>query len=104
MVGNWSADLAYEFLLNGSVLSAASEIYMDAWNGVFWSVLFLVVLLMIYVKTDSAAFIFVYVLFGNFVLGNVLLPYSGLRMVFYAVLVFSFGLVAYKFFGSSKTE
>ena len=103
-LGNFTLDPAFQQLTNGSTLQAASTAYMAVWNQAFWSIIFVVFLLILYIKTDSLPLIGMFTIFGNAFLGTQLLPYPHLRVFFYIILSMSLFMLLYKFYGSSKTQ
>lgn len=93
---------AYNLLINGSVIEANTEVYEAAIGIWAWPILFLVTLVIFYIKSENPAYIAFYAIFGNYLIGNYVVPIT--HPIFYGTAVFSFFLVLWKIIGSRKIE
>ena len=88
---------AYELLKNGSVFHSAVESYEAAWGDFFWPVMFLFVLYMVYLKTESPTMVALAMIVGN--VGMFTLVDIRFQPILYITLVVSIALTLYSFVG-----
>lgn len=100
-----ATEAAYEILVkNGTVIKAGTKAWESTVGIFFWPILFLWTLVVVYIKTENPAYIFMYA-----VLGNALLAWKAMTQldtifhpVFYVTAVISLFLVLWKIFGSNR--
>ena len=93
---------AYTYLANSSLFEAANEAYAVSVGIFFWPIIFMFTLFLVYIKTESPAYVAVYAIIGNVALAA-LLPILT-HTIFYTTIVFSIALTLWSFFGSNKIE
>ena len=97
---------AFTALQNASLFEAVDKAYTSAPYGAgdfFWPIMLLFTLFMVHIKTESPAMVAIIAIIGNFTIaaflfGSIAMP------IFYGTLVFSFFIVMWSIFGSSKIE
>lgn len=100
-----SMESAYTLLLNQSLVEASVEAYrsvsfLDTW---FFPILFLFTLFVVAVKLENPAAIVIIAIIGNVALFG-FMTNPVVQPVFYITIVFSFAMVLWSFFGSSKID
>jgi len=94
---------AFTHLTNGSMMQAASESYLASPVGqFFWPLLLMFTLVIVYIKTESPAAVFVSSIIGVFALG-VLLP-TLFHYMFYITVVLTLLLNLWTIFGRTKDD
>jgi len=93
---------SFIYLQNASLFKAANEAYAVSLGIFFWPIIFLFTLFVIYIKTENPAFVAIYAIIGNVALVAFLPIFT--HPIFYLTLLFSFSMVLWSFFGSSKIE
>jgi len=93
---------AYNELLDMHLFAAANKVYFLSWGVWFWPAIFIVTLLMLYIKTENPGYIVVYSIIGHFMMFG-FLPVQT-QPIFYGTMVFSLALTLWSFFGSGKVD
>lgn len=88
---------AYELLKNGSIFPAAIESYEAAWGDFFWPVMFISILGLIYLKTESPWMVTIAMIIGN--VGMFSLIDLRFQPILYLTMVVSMALVLFAFVG-----
>lgn len=103
---NYTSEMAWDALQNGSIVNAAHIGLQAAWmtpiGSIFYSLLFLIIVVSAYVKIESPFVVGVISIIGNVVLGGLLLPQFA--MTFYIVLIVTFGISLVKIFVGSSAD
>lgn len=96
---------AFDLMLNGSLLKASVMGYESAWGPWFWPVLFMATVGLVGIKSKSPALIAIMTIIRNVILGYkyALLPVQS-SIIFYVVLVLTFGFTIYSVFGSTPSD
>lgn len=96
---------AFTELTNASLFKATEVAYTSTFGfgDFFYPILLAFFLILIYIKTESPAYIVISTILGLFVLANRMTSVIT-NPIFYTFLAFSITLIFWSFFGSSKTD
>jgi hypothetical protein len=94
--------VAYNELLNMSIIKASNSVYTATLGDWFWPIIFLFTLTLIAIKTENPAYVLVYSILGNFALAAHLKTVT--HPIFYLTMVISLALVLWNIYASKKTE
>lgn len=92
---------AYDLLVNGSLFKAVDVSYRVAWGDWFYPLIFFVSLVMVYMKTESPAMVFI----ASAVLTVIMKPFVGQTFfsVFFLISALCLAFTLYSFYGKADS-
>lgn len=94
---------AYQYLNNQSLVRAAIEVYVSSPIGpFFWAIIYLFLLIVVAIKSESPAYIAFYSILGHILLINYI-P-AEFQKIFYFTVVLSLAFFFWSLYASKKTD
>jgi len=91
---DYNSTIGFDMLTNGSWSAVTGYVYTSTMNYWFWLILFLTILIMLYISTQSEIFVAIGGIIGSAALMFLLPPAA--RPILYIILSISIGLTLYK--------